>query len=252
MPRSTPGAKATRDSKPSSFVGRTRKRMRCDQKPLKMGNAITKSACEEESSSQNKAQSQILSHFSDDILSRILFSGYLDTSPRDLSNRMRVCKRFQSVAKHSVTVIDAHRGDRFNEPTSQMFFNIIGQFPHLQEVDFSFCRNFNDAHLDCLSSLRAQLRVLRLKGTSVTDDGVMSFFEYDKRTVSCMSNGFSPDFSIHFIFLKIIILICVTSHKISMFRNPIKIKPKPSRMILYRNVLAAVSLCLTRHWKFST
>ncbi len=127
---------------------------------------------------------RFLIHLTDDTLSRILFSGFLENSPYQLLQTMSTCKRFQSLAKKYVVSLTARQGKRYNQPTVEMISDILQRFDNLQEVDFSGCRNFGNSHLERMEPMRNKLRVLRLKDTQVTDAGVMKFFEYDKHSVS--------------------------------------------------------------------
>jgi len=59
---------------------------------------------------------------------------------------------------------------------------MINQFTNLKEVDFSFCKSFDDRQLQLLSPMirSNKLRVLKLRGTQISDDGVKKLFDYDK------------------------------------------------------------------------
>lgn len=60
------------------------------------------------------------------------------------------------------------------------FKHIVGQFNNLREINLSYCDDFDDEQLELLSPMRKNIRILKLRGTSITDEGVMSFLEYEK------------------------------------------------------------------------
>lgn len=92
-----------------------------------------------------------------------------------------VCTSFRAVAKTSFTALNLQQDITRNatlDISKTLMYNMINQFTNLKEVDFSFCNTFDDCHLELLAPMR--LRVLRLRGTRISDQGVMSFFEYEK------------------------------------------------------------------------
>ena len=93
-----------------------------------------------------------------------------------------VCTLFRSMARDSFTALDLRLDiTRETNPGLPNSFNmLIGQFTNLREVDFSFCDNFDDSHLKLLEPMRCKLRMLKLRGTRISDQGVLSFFDYDK------------------------------------------------------------------------
>ena len=58
--------------------------------------------------------------------------------------------------------------------------SLFSQFSNLREINFSYCTSFDDNHLKQLAPMRQKLRVVKLGGTNISDDGIASFFEYDK------------------------------------------------------------------------
>lgn len=114
-----------------------------------------------------------------DIIGHILFCGYLDNTPQQVSVIRSVCHQFTSLARLFSTSLDAK--PRFYHTkkitySTRVLSKVMQQFPHLKEVDFSFLGNaFMDRHLQVLSPLRARLRVLKLRGTAVGDTGLVNF-----------------------------------------------------------------------------
>lgn len=92
---------------------------------------------------------------------------------------------FRSMSRESFTTLkyrqNTQRSTKFNLLSDQLAYNkMVNEFTNLREVDFSFCDDFTDSNLDLLSPVRSKLRVLKLRGTGITDKGVSSFFEFDK------------------------------------------------------------------------
>jgi len=129
------------------------------------------------------AESQIIKLLPNAIISNILF-GFLHQSPTQLSTIRGVCTSFHSMARASFRKLHL-RPDITKEVdlilTHSLTNNIINQFLNLKEVDFSYCANFDDRRLELLSPLMRSnnLRVLKLRGTRITDGGVMKLFGYD-------------------------------------------------------------------------
>mmetsp|Transcript_14795 Transcript_14795/g.31866 ORF Transcript_14795/g.31866 Transcript_14795/m.31866 type:complete len:440 (-) Transcript_14795:116-1435(-) len=127
------------------------------------------------------AESQIINLLPNAIISNILF-GFLDQSPKQLSTIRSVCTSFHSMARASFRKLHL-RPDITKEVdlilTHSLTNNIINQFLNLKEVDFSYCANFDDYRLELLSPLINKLRVLKLRGTRITDGGVMKLFGYE-------------------------------------------------------------------------
>ena len=86
-----------------------------------------------------------------------------------------VCKLFRSMANSSLKVLDFKGKVHLDIPKA-----LFSQLSNLREVDFSHCTNFCDKHLEQLAPMRQKLRVLKLRGTNISDDGIMFFLEYDK------------------------------------------------------------------------
>lgn len=119
-----------------------------------------------------------------DIISNIIFGGYLDDSPMQLAKLRMTCRRFNSLARTSFSVLDIRPPRTF---TTRAFSKIIDQFRCLKEVDVSFLgSSFTDRHMEVISSssLRSKLIVLKLRGTVVSDKGVAKYFQYKERMVS--------------------------------------------------------------------
>lgn len=189
--------KTPRDHKRAFEVDRPMKRHRLIY-PHQMNVDTVDAQCDLTASfSTTDNNPRFLIELSDDITSRILFSGFLENSPHQLLKTTSTCKRFQALAKTYVVSLNAHQGKRYKQPTAEMITGILLRFNHLQEVDFSGCWNFGNQHLELLEPIRNTLRVLRLKDTQITDAGIMTFFEYDKHSVSLnmmnlfVSNHFS-------------------------------------------------------------
>ncbi|KAL3793812.1 hypothetical protein HJC23_006172 [Cyclotella cryptica] len=127
-----------------------------------------------------------------DIIGHILFCGYLDSTPHQVSAIRSVCRQFTSLAQAFSTSLDAR--PRLSQKKKMTFntrvlSNVMQQFPSLREVDFSFLGDaFIDRHLQVLSPLRAHLRVLKLRGTAVGDKGLLNFLGCAKGT----RNSHSP------------------------------------------------------------
>ena len=119
-----------------------------------------------------------------DIISNVIFGGYLDDSPMQLAKLRMTCRRFNSLARTSFSVLDIRPPRTF---TTRTFSKIIDQFRCLKEVDVSFLgSSFTDRHMEVISSssLRSKLIVLKLRGTVVSDKGVAKYFQYKERMVS--------------------------------------------------------------------
>eukprot|EP00978_Attheya_sp_CCMP212_P021018 scaffold60871_cov48-Attheya_sp.AAC.5 len=104
----------------------------------------------------------------DEVLSKIFFDGYVD-STEVIKNLSCVSKRFRSVAQETVLQLDL---SRFEKIQPQNVASVVSRFHNLTSLDFNYCSGFTDSHLLELTPLARQLRVLRLKGTSVTDKGI--------------------------------------------------------------------------------
>ena len=116
------------------------------------------------------------------IISDVLF-GYLDQTPKQLSTIKSVCKLFLNMSRDSITTLDL-KPDITKaaglDVHKSLTYNMINQFTNLREVDLSFCSTFDDTQLQLLVPMRSKLRVLKLRGTMISDRGVSSFFEYDQ------------------------------------------------------------------------
>jgi len=130
------------------------------------------------------AKSQIIKILPNDIISNILFE-YLYQSPKQLSTIRSVCTLFRAMARDSFTELHL-RPDITRKAnlilTHSLTNNMINQFINLKEIDFSFCDNFDDRQLELLSPMMRskKLRVLKLRGTQISDEGVIKLFAYDK------------------------------------------------------------------------
>ena len=115
-----------------------------------------------------------------EIIGDILFGGYLNKSPKQISVVRAVCVQFRSLASSFCTSLNAKPSflrKRKIAFSTRMLSNILQQFPFLISVDFSYLgETFTDRHLQLLSPLRDQLRVLKLRGTTVGSGGLEDYF----------------------------------------------------------------------------
>mmetsp|Transcript_22338 Transcript_22338/g.45358 ORF Transcript_22338/g.45358 Transcript_22338/m.45358 type:complete len:419 (+) Transcript_22338:292-1548(+) len=174
--------KTPRDHKRAFEVDRPMKRHRLIYPHQMNVDAVDAQGDLTTSFSTTDSKPRFLIELSDDIISRILFSGFLENSPHQLLQTTSTCKRVQALANKYVVSLNAPRWKRYKQPTVDMITGILLRFNHLQEVDFSGCWNFGNPHLELLEPMRNALRVLRLKDTQITDAGIMTFFEYDKHS----------------------------------------------------------------------
>ncbi|KAL7530519.1 hypothetical protein ACHAXR_003539 [Thalassiosira sp. AJA248-18] len=126
--------------------------------------------------------SQMVKVLPNHIISHVLF-GYLNQSPKQLSTIRSVCTLFRSMSRTSFTLLDLSPNlTRMTnlDLTNSLAQSLVSQFTNLREVDFSFCDNFDDRQLELLAPMNHELRVLKLRGTKVSDAGVMSYFQYNK------------------------------------------------------------------------
>ncbi|KAL7552880.1 hypothetical protein ACHAWF_018498 [Thalassiosira exigua] len=158
---------AARDGSKSSFpVKRPRTRSRVNGRELvRSGDGATRT-------SARGPSALLVDALPNHIVSDVLFR-YLDQSPKQLLILRSVCRLFRTMSRSSFRTLHMKPNVVANNVA-------ISQFRNLNEVDFSFCANFDDRELETLAPMRDKLRVLKLRGTQVSDRGVMSFFEHSK------------------------------------------------------------------------
>lgn len=124
-----------------------------------------------------------------DIIGRILFGGYLDKTPQQAAVIRGVCSQFSSLTSTFCTTLDFKPSFQCTKKKAfgtRIISNLINIFPSVTELDFSYLGDaFNDRHIRALVPLRRQLRTLKLKGTGVSSDGVMSFFGITNSNKKC-------------------------------------------------------------------
>lgn len=87
---------------------------------------------------------------------------------------------FRDISRESCAALDLRPDSTTRKADITRAFDVfVSQFINLQAVDFSCCDNFADCHMKMLLPVRSKLRVLKLRGTMITDEGVMSFFQCD-------------------------------------------------------------------------
>lgn len=118
----------------------------------------------------------------DTIIAHILFSGgYLESTPRQVATIRGVCSQFSSLAAAFCTSFDAKPSFRRKKAalSTRTISNIVQFLPSLTHVDFSYLGDaFTDKHIRLISPLLGQLRVLKLRGTAIGDDGLMDFLGF--------------------------------------------------------------------------
>ena len=121
-----------------------------------------------------------------DIVGRILFGGYLDKTPQQAAVIRSVCTQFSTLTSTfctSISLKPSFQCTKRKALGSHIMNKIINIFPSVTELDFSHLGDiFADRHIRALAPLRRQLRSLKLKGTGVSSDGVMSFFGFTNNT----------------------------------------------------------------------
>jgi len=115
------------------------------------------------------------------VLSKCLFDGYLNTGfvLRALSC---VSKTLCSIARETVRMLDLRRLSMKVENVQ----NMVSRFQNLSSLDLNHCSQFSDNHLTNLLPLQHSLTILRLRGTAVTDRGVVDFFSNVNASESSM------------------------------------------------------------------
>jgi hypothetical protein len=118
----------------------------------------------------------------DTILAHILFGGgYLESTPQQVTTIRGVCSQFASLAASFCTTFDARPSFRKKKITlsTRTISNIVKFLPSLTHLDLSYLGDaFTDKHMRLLSPLLGQLRVLKLRGTAIGDDGLMDFLGF--------------------------------------------------------------------------
>lgn len=106
-----------------------------------------------------------LQMLSNDTLANILFSGFIDQTPRQLAKIVAVNKRFKLVAEKTLTSLDLRK--------ATISKTLLRRYPNLSDVDFSN----NSGPVTLVHSMRRKLKTLKLRGTKVRDQQMLKFFD---------------------------------------------------------------------------
>lgn len=115
----------------------------------------------------------------DAILSTIFYGGYLD-SLTAIKVSSQVCKLIRALGNTAVKTLDLRKCLEL-EPNHVM--SIAHRFECIKSLDLSYCTQFSDEHLLSLISAKKSLVSLRLRGSKVTDNGILSFFASQANTL---------------------------------------------------------------------
>lgn len=119
----------------------------------------------------------MLTNLPDAVFANILFDGYLDTSTI-LHTLHNINRKIRTLGYATVRCLNLQ-----NFRVGQKHFaNISANYFHLTSLTLNYCRSFDDEGLNRLRPLGATLRVLRLRGTSVTDQGLEALPHFPQLT----------------------------------------------------------------------
>ena len=138
----------------------------------------------------NQTPSPLQCILGDDIIGHILFGGYLDNTPKQTAILRGICHQFNSLTSTYCTTLDAKPSFLKKKVTlsTRTLSNIVRNFPSLTHVDVSHLGDaFTDKHMRLLSPSLVNIRVLKLRGTAVTNEGVMDSLGF---THSCRPRQF--------------------------------------------------------------
>mmetsp|Transcript_24462 Transcript_24462/g.36469 ORF Transcript_24462/g.36469 Transcript_24462/m.36469 type:complete len:628 (+) Transcript_24462:132-2015(+) len=121
---------------------------------------------------QSEASTSYLDVLPDSVLAKILYDGYLDTMSI-VSKSSLVSKRWFNVAKETVTKLDLRRCSRLRPCDVTM---LVKRYTNLTHLDFNYCHQFSNDHLQCLLPVSRKLRSLCMRGTLVNDHGIHDYF----------------------------------------------------------------------------
>lgn len=124
----------------------------------------------------NQISSPLQTISDEDIIAHILFSGYLHSTPKQTATIRSVCHQFNSITNKFCTTLDAKPSLLKTKITlsTRIVTQIVRNFPSLIHLDFSHMGDaFTDKHMLLLSPSLGTLRVLKLRGTAVTNHGVI-------------------------------------------------------------------------------
>lgn len=108
----------------------------------------------------------------DSVLSKCFFDGYLNTVSV-MKSLSCVSKRTQAVARETVKMLDLSRYLNLGVGDIE---TVAFRFPNLSYIDLNYCTQISGSHLMKLVPLAKTLRVLRLRGSCITDENIEAFF----------------------------------------------------------------------------
>ncbi|KAI2492232.1 F-box and leucine-rich repeat protein 13 [Fragilaria crotonensis] len=106
----------------------------------------------------------------DDLLGAIFFGGFVD-SLEVINTTSCISKGTMALAQTQVKMLDLRKCSKL---TSAKLSFLVNRFPHLQELDLSYCQGIKN--ISRLQRLRC-LKILKLCGTGVSTIGIDSFLK---------------------------------------------------------------------------
>ena len=110
-----------------------------------------------------------LSSLPDSVLSMILFDGYFSTPVA--VKYSTISKRMHAIISDTLLTADFYCNAAMNVHHVE---SVVAKYGNLKEVDFEKCKGVTDEAVEWLGGIERTLMSLSLKGTTVTDVGVVS------------------------------------------------------------------------------